>query len=58
MQNAAKVLALTAIDLLQKPELIAAAKEEFAERRGPDFVYRSLVGDRKPPLDYRNAPGK
>lgn len=58
MQNAAKVLALTAIDLFQKPELITAAKEEFADRRGPDFVYRSLVGDRTPPLDYRNAPGK
>ncbi len=58
MQNAAKVLALTAIDLFQKPELIAAAKTEFQERRGPDFIYRSLVGDRTPPLDYRNAPGK
>ena len=25
--------------------------------RGSDFVYRSLVGDRKPPLDYRNNKG-
>lgn len=58
MQNAAKVLALTAIDLFRKPELITAAKEEFAQRRGPDFVYRSLVGDRTPPLDYRNAPAR
>ena len=58
MQNAAKVLALTAIDLFRKPELITAAKEEFAQRRGPDFVYRSLVGDRTPLLDYRNAPAR
>jgi aminobenzoyl-glutamate utilization protein B len=54
MQNAAKVLALTAIELYEKPQHIAAAKAEFAERRGKDFEYRSLVGDRKPPLDYRN----
>lgn len=57
MQNAAKVLALTAIELFQKPEHIAAAKAEFDERRGPEFVYRSLVGDRKPPLDYRVNKG-
>jgi len=27
---------------------------------GPNFVYRSLVGDQAPPLDYRKpaAPGK
>jgi aminobenzoyl-glutamate utilization protein B len=57
MQNAAKVLALTAIELFQKPEHIAAAKAEFEERRGPNFVYRSLLGDRKPPLDYRVNKG-
>lgn len=57
MQNAAKVLALTAIELFEKPEHIAAAKAEFNERRGPEFVYRSLVGDRKPPLDYRVNKG-
>jgi aminobenzoyl-glutamate utilization protein B len=57
MQNAAKVLALTAIELIERPEHIAAAKAEFNQRRGPDFVYRSLVGDRKPPLDYRVNKG-
>lgn len=57
MQNAAKVLALTAIELFEKPEHIAAAKVEFEERRGPNFVYRSLLGDRKPPLDYRVNKG-
>ena len=36
------------------PELIAAAKAEFDKSRGPGFVYKPLVGDRKPPLDYRN----
>ena len=57
MQNAAKVLALTAIELYEKPEHIQAARAEFDQRRGSDFVYRSLVGDRKPPLDYRNNKG-
>ena len=30
-----------------------AAREEFQRRRGEDYVYESLVGDRDPPLDYR-----
>lgn len=54
MQNAAKVLAMSAIELFENPQHIAAAKAEFDERRGTGYVYRSLVGDRKPPLDYRN----
>ena len=53
MINAAKAMAMTAVDLLTKPELLAAALAEQKERVGPDFVYRSLVGDRDPPLDYR-----
>lgn len=51
--NAAKTLALTAAELLTSPDTVAAAKAEFAQRRGPDFVYRSMVGDRQPPLNYR-----
>ena len=54
---AAKTLATTAVDLFQKPDIIARAKAEFNERRGADYVYESLVGDRDPPLDYRSAPG-
>jgi aminobenzoyl-glutamate utilization protein B len=50
---AAKTLAMTALDLFTNPELIASAKAEHAGRVGPDFEYRSLVGDRAPPLDYR-----
>src|SRR5262245_62322944 len=52
---AAKTLALTVGQLYTSPELITAAKAEFNKSRGPNFVYRSLVGDRLPPLDYRNA---
>ncbi len=50
---AAKTLALTAIELFQDPELVKAARDEMLERRGQDFVYKALLGDREPPLDYR-----
>lgn len=53
MVNAAKVMAMTATDLFNNPTLIEQAKEELRKRRGPDFKYKSLVGDRHPPLDYR-----
>ncbi|HQW27316.1 MAG TPA: amidohydrolase, partial [Saprospiraceae bacterium] len=51
---AAKTMALTAIDLYKDPSIIKAAKEELLRRRGPDFIYTPLTGDREPPLDYRN----
>jgi aminobenzoyl-glutamate utilization protein B len=55
---AAKTLALTAAQLFQSPDTIAAAKAEFNKSRGAGFVYKSLAGERKPPLDYRkNATG-
>jgi len=53
MLIAAKTLALTAVDLFEAPEVVADARAELLERRGPGFQYRSLVGDRAPPLDYR-----
>lgn len=53
--TAAKAMALTAAELMQSPDKIAEAKAELEERRGPDFVYRSLLGDKAPALDYRKA---
>lgn len=53
LQVAAKTLALTAQDLFQNPEVLVAARAEFDAQRGHDFVYRPLIGDRPPPLDYR-----
>src|SRR5262247_359394 len=55
MVVAAKTLALTIAQLTASPELIAAAKAEFDKSRGPDFVYKPLIGDRPPPLDYRKG---
>jgi aminobenzoyl-glutamate utilization protein B len=53
MENATKILTLTAVRLMQDADLIRSAKAEFEQRRGADFKYVSVVGDRKPPLDYR-----
>jgi aminobenzoyl-glutamate utilization protein B len=54
---AAKVLALSAAELFQSPEAVAAARAELEQRRGADFVYRSLLGDNQPSLNYRRNPG-
>ena len=53
MLLAAKVLALTATDLFADPALLDQARQEFMQRRGPDFAYAPLLGNREPPLDYR-----
>jgi aminobenzoyl-glutamate utilization protein B len=52
---AAKTIALTAAQLYQSPDTIAAAKAEFEKARGPNFTYKPLGGERKPPLDYRKT---
>jgi aminobenzoyl-glutamate utilization protein B len=51
--NAAKVFALTAIDLYSNPRLIEEARSEFEKKRGTDFHYTPLLGNRQPALDYR-----
>ncbi len=53
MAVAAKTLALSAVDLFQKPDVIQAARAEFTGKRGPNFAYKPLLGDRSPALDYR-----
>ncbi len=50
---AARTLALTAAELLANPGQLQTVRAEFEERRGPDFEYRALLGERAPPLDYR-----
>ena len=49
MLYAAKVLAMTAIDLYQSPDTIDAIKAEFAERT-KDFEYKAYVPDGPPPI--------
>ena len=53
MMVAAKSLALTAVHLYTHQDLIEESKREFNERRGDDFLYTPLLGDRPPALDYR-----
>ncbi|HAF79272.1 MAG TPA: amidohydrolase, partial [Maribacter sp.] len=53
MMVAAKTLTKTAIDLFKDKKLVETAKAEFLEKRGADFKYIPLLGDRAPALDYR-----
>jgi len=53
MALASKTLALSAADLFEQPELLEKARQEWQGRRGSDFQYAPLLGDRQPPLDYR-----
>jgi aminobenzoyl-glutamate utilization protein B len=52
--NAAKTLTLAAVELFENPELREAARREHQQKLGTDFHYEALLGDRDPPLDYRN----
>jgi aminobenzoyl-glutamate utilization protein B len=51
--NAAKVFALSAIDIYTNKKIVVLAKREFDNRRGSDFHYESLLGTRAPALNYR-----
>ena len=53
MMVAAKTIALSAADIFQQPAILKPAMEELLKARGQSFKYRSLAGERNPPLDYR-----
>lgn len=54
MMMASKTMALTAIDLFMTPAVIEEAWKELKNRRGENFTYESLLGNRKPALNYRD----
>ena len=54
MLVAAKTLALTAFKLLDNTKILDQAQAEFLKKRGADFKYIPLLGERSPALDYRN----
>jgi aminobenzoyl-glutamate utilization protein B len=58
MLLASKVLAATAWDLYQDPELVAAAKVEFKRRLDGRTYTPLLEKDQPPPLDYRLPPSR
>ncbi|MFZ6000830.1 MAG: amidohydrolase [Bacteroidota bacterium] len=53
MMMAAKTMALCAIDLFNSPTVIEESWKELNKRRGENFKYEAMLGDRKPALDYR-----
>lgn len=57
MMVAAKTMAFSAVDLLSDPETLEEVVREFRRRRGENFHYDPLLGDREPPLDYRVKAG-
>lgn len=48
----ARIYYLTAYDLFNDPSKLENIKADFEQRRGPDFKFVPLMGDRKPALDY------
>lgn len=55
MNNAAKIIAMTGIDLFNNPSLLDKAQKELDTYVGPGFKYQSMIGNRKPPLDFRKG---
>ena len=53
VMNVAKVMFFTAYDLYTSPQSVAEIKDEFDSKRGNDFKFVPLIGDRQPPLEYR-----
>ena len=51
---ASQVLTHTAIAIYLDPSIAEDAKDELNSRVGSNFKYFPLLGNRKPPLDYRN----
>ena len=48
--GAAKVLYLSAVELFTNSKLLAEVRSEFLERRGPDFKFEPMMGNRRPPF--------
>jgi len=55
MINAAKVIAMTGVDVFNNPAVVEKARKELTERVGADFQYKALLGDRAPALDFRKG---
>ncbi len=52
MTVASKTLAMTIIDIFKDPTIVSRAKAELIDRRGANFVYEPIIGNRKPAFDY------
>ena len=54
MLNAAKVLALSAQEIIINKKIIENAFFEFENKKGKNYIYNPLIGNREPALNYRN----
>jgi len=54
MKLAANVLFETSKELFQNSKIIEQAQDELKEKVGPNFEYYPLLGERDPPLNYRD----
>lgn len=48
--GAAKVLYLSAVELLTDAKVLSAVRSEFEKRRGPGFKFEPMMGNRRPPF--------
>ena len=48
--GAAKVLYYSAVELMTDAKLLGAVRSEFLARRGADFVFEPMMGNRRPPF--------
>lgn len=48
--GAAKVLYYSAVELITDAKLLSRVREEFLSRRGPDFTFQPMMGNRRPPF--------
>ena len=48
--GAAKVLYLSAVELLTDAKVLSAVRSEFLQRRGADFKFEPMMGNRRPPF--------
>ena len=48
--GAAKVLYYSAVELSTDTSLLSRVREEFLSRRGPDFTFQPMMGNRRPPF--------
>ena len=55
MKTAAKVLALTGVDLLMNPELIQEAQAYFQEKTGGKAYVSPVPADQKPPMPRKGG---
>ena len=54
MMVAAKTLALSALDLVENPRLVEAAKADFDRRRAGNYYNSPIPAGNAPPLHYRD----